>query len=138
MKKHEVIENKIESLRRCLVRIQAKTPKKFQDFENSFDLQDIVLLNLERAIQTSVDIAAAVLSHLESPIPDTMKQCFDVLFKKKIISKKTAEKMGKSVGFRNVAVHEYDTLDLKIVFDIASQHLKDFKLFIKEISRFIS
>ena len=34
--------------------------------------------------------------------------------------------MKKAVGFRNIAVHAYDTMDWDIVFAIASRHLQDF------------
>ena len=42
----EVIERKLESLRHCLRRIEAKCPADPQTLANDLDLQDIVALNL--------------------------------------------------------------------------------------------
>jgi len=33
------------------------------------------------------------------------------------------------VGFRNIAVHQYQTLDLAIMLAIAEKHLGDFHIF---------
>ena len=40
-----------------------------------------------------------------------------------------AGKMGKMVGFRNVAVHDYQALNLRIVQAIVTGHLDDFLAF---------
>ena len=58
---------------------------------------------------------------------------FDKLERLKIIDKKLADKLKKSVGFRNIAVHNYDELDLDLTFDIASKHIDDFRNFIKRV-----
>ena len=54
----EVVEQKLESLRRCLTRIDQKCPAEAATLHADFDLQDIVALNLSRAVQLSVDIGA--------------------------------------------------------------------------------
>ena len=53
-----VVEQKLESLRRCLLRIETKCPADPERLEADFDLQDIVSLNLSRSVQLCVDIAA--------------------------------------------------------------------------------
>lgn len=39
------------------------------------------------------------------------------------------------VGFRNIAVHEYEALNLDILKSILDHHLDDFKAFTAEIIR---
>ena len=46
----QVIDQKLESLRRCLARIQDKPPIEATELQNNFDLQDIVALNVAEAI----------------------------------------------------------------------------------------
>jgi uncharacterized protein YutE (UPF0331/DUF86 family) len=46
----EVVEQKLESLRRCLQRIESKCPADAQTLAADFDLQDIVSLNLKKAV----------------------------------------------------------------------------------------
>ncbi len=55
-----------------------------------------------------------------------------------LIDKTLAEKLIKSVGFRNIAIHTYGELDLNLTFMIAKHHISDFKDFIKQISDSIS
>lgn len=68
----EVIEQKLESLRHCLQRIEAKCPADAQTLATDPDLQDIVALNLSRAVQVCVDIGAHLISGMDVPPPDTM------------------------------------------------------------------
>jgi len=46
-----VIEEKLESLRRCLSRIEDKCPVNVAELEKDVDVQDIITLNLTRAVQ---------------------------------------------------------------------------------------
>lgn len=74
-----VVLNKLESLRRCVKRIQDKTPAKYEEFVDDYDLQDIITLNLERCIQQCVDIGLHIISDLEVPAPETMTGTFVIL-----------------------------------------------------------
>ena len=129
----DVVLNKLESLRRCLQRVQDKTPASVDLLVEDVDLQDIIVLNLERAIQTSVDIGLHIISDLEVPVPETMAQTFDVLKKAGCLEAATAERMAKSVGFRNTAVHAYQEIDWDIVYCIITEHLDDFREFARQI-----
>ncbi len=75
----EVIEQKLESLRACLQRIAVKCPPEAETLAADADLQDIVVLNLTRAIQLCVDIGAHLIAGMDVPPPETMGQTFDVL-----------------------------------------------------------
>ena len=43
--------------------------------------------------------------------------------------------MKKAVGFRNIAVHNYESINWAIVFAIATEHLKDFEEFAAAVAR---
>ena len=128
-----VLDKKIDSILRCLNRVEQRLPESEAAFFKDFDAQDVVVLNLTRAIQTAVDIATHLLSSSNQPVPSTMAESFSSLQKINVITTEIAEKMIKSVGFRNVAVHNYDDVDLSITYAIASQHLNDFKYFIRQV-----
>ena len=130
---NEVVLNKLEGLRRCLTRIQDKTPESFELLAKDYDLQDIIVLNLERAIQTCVDIALHIISNREIAVPDTMAKAFSTLREEGLLDKATAECMSRSVGFRNTAVHAYQELDWEIIYSIITERLGDFKSFAKQI-----
>lgn len=48
-----VLEDKTESLRRCIARVQAKCPSSLAAQEADPDAQDVVVLNLSRAVPYS-------------------------------------------------------------------------------------
>ena len=129
----QIVDQKLESLRRCIERIQEKLPVTAKDLATDFDKQDIVSLNLSRAVQLTVDIGVHIISGLSSPVPGTMGQTFDVLADKHVVTKELAVQLKKSVGFRNIAVHNYDAINWDIVHSIVDLHLKDFSEFAKAV-----
>ena len=129
----EVIEQKLEVLRRCLRRVADKCPPDPETLARDPDLQDIVAINLTRAVQLCVDIGAHLIAGMGVPPPDTMGQTFDVLAMGGAIPENLAMQLKKAVGFRNIAVHNYEAIDWAIVHNIARFHLGDFTEFAKII-----
>ena len=80
-----VILAKLDALRRCIERIRSKTPESASALLEDYDLQDIICVNLERAVQTSVDIAAHLLADTNQPAPDSMGESFIQLHAQSII-----------------------------------------------------
>jgi uncharacterized protein YutE (UPF0331/DUF86 family) len=130
-----IVREKLESLRRCVARVEAKRPRSVVELESDADLQDIIVLNLTRAVQACVDIGTHLLSSTESRSPASMGEVFDVLARMGSISDSTATAMKKAIGFRNIAVHNYGVLSWAIVHAISQQHLEDFRQFAREVSR---
>lgn len=130
----EVVEQKLESLRRCLLRIETKCPSDAATLAADIDLQDIVSLNLSRAVQISVDIGAHLIAGMEVSPPDTMGQTFDLLAQEGVLSNELASSLKKAVGFRNVAVHSYESINWDIVHSIVKYHLADFSEFAKIVA----
>ncbi len=130
----EVVEQKLESLRRCLRRIEDKCPSEAQTLIEDIDLQDILALNLSRAVQICVDIGTHLIASMEVPPPDTMGQTFDTLAGAGILSETLASRLKKAVGFRNIAVHNYENINWIIVHAIARHHLVDFSEFARIIA----
>lgn len=122
-----VIEQKLESLRRCLTRIDQRCPAEAEHLAADLDAQDIVSLNLTRAVQICVDLAAHVIASRDMPAPDTMGQAFDALATAGLIPADLASRLKRAVGFRNLAVHNYDAIDWRIVHDICRTRLGDFR-----------
>jgi len=66
-------------------------------------------------------------------IPQSKKGVFSVLEENNILTKEMAENMRGMLGFRNIAVHEYQELDLDIVQAIIEHHLQDLLEFAREM-----
>lgn len=129
----DVVFEKLESLRRCLKRIESKRPGELERLLSDIDLQDILTLNLSRAVQLCVDIGAHVLAGTETAPPATMGETFDTLAELGLISNELRIRMKKAVGFRNIAVHGYEKIDYEILFHLTHKNLIDFEQYARAI-----
>ncbi len=124
----DVILAKVTVVQRCLQRIRDVTdldPEKL----NNFDVQDIFVLNLQRAIQAVVDIASHVIAMEGWGVPETFRHHFNILTDKGIMNDKLRYKLSGMVGFRNIAVHDYQAIDISILQSILTTNLKDLEDF---------
>ncbi|MBA2667965.1 MAG: DUF86 domain-containing protein [Trueperaceae bacterium] len=133
-----ILADKLESLRRCVVRIEERRVASADALEADVDAQDIVTLNLTRAIQLCVDAAAHVLADTEQPTPATMGEAFDLLAAEGLIPSILAARMRAAVGFRNIAVHAYQRIDWAIVHRLTYDGLDDLRTFATRLARLLA
>jgi uncharacterized protein YutE (UPF0331/DUF86 family) len=129
----EIILAKASAVSKHLRRVQEKVDIDVDQFLINADLQDIVLFNLQMAIQNCIDIAAHIISDRGLGVPGSNNEMFYMLEENRIINRAVAEKMVRAIGFRNLIAHEYARMDLERVFQIARQDINDLKAFIKTI-----
>jgi uncharacterized protein YutE (UPF0331/DUF86 family) len=131
----DVVSAKLESLRRCVQRIEDKTPATAKSLGDDHDLQDIICINLQRAIQVCVDLASHVIADTDLPAPTAMSESFEPLCRLGLISAELASRMRKAVGFRNVAVYAYQKINWTMVYKIITTRLDDFRAFAEAMAR---
>jgi len=54
-----------------------------------------------------------------------------------IIDKGFADNMQKMIGFRNRAIHNYPSLEIKQLYEILQKDINDFKKFLKIVSQYL-
>jgi uncharacterized protein YutE (UPF0331/DUF86 family) len=101
----------------------------------NIDIQDIFLLNLQRGIQAALDLAAHVVASEGLGLPERARDSFSLLKKAGILDGETASKMEKMTGFRNIAVHDYQSLNPDILKSILAYRLKDLEDFYSAVLR---
>lgn len=131
-----IVREKLESLRHCVARIEDRTPPDVAGLTGDLDVQDIVVLNLTRAIQLCIDIGSHIIGNTEIAAPRTMGGTFEALGQLGAIGPETCEAMTRAVGFRNIAVHNYTAIEWEIVHAICAESLGDFRRFAGEIDRY--
>ena len=131
--KDDLIINKINTINKCIVRIKEEYQSSKERFRINFTIQDAVMLNLERASQAAIDIAAHIVRIKKLGVPQTNRDVFVFLEKNGFISKKIGRKMQGMVGFRNLAVHDYQNLNLDIIIEIIEKELDDFIKFTDQV-----
>jgi len=126
----DLVLAKLETLERCLVRIESVRCNPDLD---ALDRQDITVLNLQRAVQAMLDLAAHVVAREGLGMPDQLAASFELLKRAAIIDADLADRMRRMTGFRNIAVHEYRKLDGSVVDAIVRERLGDLRIFAKTI-----
>ena len=121
----DIILAKASSVKRHLSRIIEKRNTDLQTFLQDIDRQEIILFNLQMAIQNCIDIAAHIISEEGFGVPGSTSEMFYLLEENGYIDSELTEKMVKAVGFRNLIVHEYGKIELKQVFEVAQEDIKD-------------
>lgn len=130
--KDDIIINKIETIKRCIKRVEeeyANTPSNLENYTK----QDSIILNLQRMCEATLDLGLHYIKIKKLEIPQTSKQIFEVLEKNGVIDKKTSVNMQGMVGFRNIAVHDYQSLNIEILQKIIEKHLGDSLIIAKKI-----
>lgn len=122
----DVIIAKAATIERCLIRIQYEAT---HDWKTDFTHQDALLLNLERACQATIDAAAHVIRIKKLGLPKQSREVFDQLEEHQIIDKELALGLKNMVGFRNIAVHDYASINLEVVAAILNEKLDDLQKF---------
>ena len=128
MPDRDVVLAKVAAIQKCLKRIRDVTGLDPDRLEEP-DAQDIFVLNLQRAIQSTIDLATHIVASEGLGIPDTIRANFVLLEDAKIIKRTLCKKMQSMVGFRNIAIHDYQAIDVDILKAILTKNLKDLEQF---------
>lgn len=133
----DVIFEKINSIQKCLATIHRATAGDLNAVDDAI-IQDAVVLNLQRAVQLCIDMASYVIADFKWGLPATLKECFIILQDHKMLTADITDKMKKMIGFRNIAVHEYQKLNIDIVKAIIKDRLSDFEEFYAQVLGYIT
>ena len=125
----DIALSKIQIIKNCLKRIKDTTKLDPECLENDFDKQDIFILNLQRAIQATFDITNNIIREYNLELPVNYKNGFEIIEKHKFIDKNLKENMIKMAGFRNIAVHNYESINIEILKSILKNNLHDLENF---------
>ena len=126
---YDVILNKAATIERCLQRILEEYAGDNQNLVANQTKQDAIILNLQRACETAIDLAMYVVNQRRLGVPQESRDAFTLLQTAGILPADLATRMQHMVGFRNVAVHEYTRLNLDVVQAIITKQLDDFRTF---------
>ena len=125
----DVLLNKAAIIERCLKRIDEEYRGHERDFHGNFTRQDSIILNLLRACEASIDLAMHLVRSRRLGLPQESREAFTLLEQAGLLNDALAARMRAMIGFRNIAVHDYQKLNLDIVESILQKHINDFRSF---------
>ena len=94
-----------------------------------------IILNIQRACQAAQDLANYVIKLNQLGIPQNARESFSLLGDNGLVSQKLTTSMMKMVGFRNIAVHEYQKLNTDILKSVIDNHIDEISQFAEDVIR---
>lgn len=131
----DVLVNKAAAIERAIARVREEYGDDHRNLVANQTRQDAIILNLQRACESSIDAAMHLVRVRRLGVPQETREAFALLEGAGIISSELSDRLKKMVGFRNVAIHDYQKLNLDIVQRIIVQHLDDFLSFTRILLR---
>ena len=131
----DVLLNKVAFIEHCLARIDEEYRGHENELETNLTRQDSIILNLQRACEASIDLAMHGVRIRRLGLPQESRDAFVMLEKAGLLDATLSRQMRAMVGFRNVAVHEYQKLSIPVVRAILERHLEEFRRFTQAMLR---
>jgi len=129
----DVLINKAATIERCVARAREEYQADPNSFATNHTRQDAAILNIQRACEAALDMGHHLIRREKLGIPQSARDVFTLLSQADWIDHGLAESLKRMVGFRNIAVHDYQSLQMPITCNIITQHLDEFLLYSKNI-----
>jgi uncharacterized protein YutE (UPF0331/DUF86 family) len=129
----DIIINKAATIERCIARAREEYDKDPTTFAGDHTRQDAAILNIQRACEAALDMGQHLIRRERLGVPQSSRDVFTLLAEAGWIDQKLAGVMQRMVGFRNIAVHDYQALQLPITIAIITTHLDDFLALVRAL-----
>ncbi len=122
----DVVLNKAATIERCVARAREEYAAAGDGFALNYSRQDAAVLNIQRACEAALDVGHYLIRRDKLGVPQSARDVFALLAQAGRIEPVLADALKKMVGFRNIAVHEYQRLLLPVTESIITRHLDEF------------
>ncbi|MGH8559882.1 MAG: type VII toxin-antitoxin system HepT family RNase toxin [Methylococcales bacterium] len=118
----DVLINKAASIERAVKRAREEYAAA-ANFAVDFTRQDAAILNIQRACEATLDMGQHLIRRERLGIPNSARDVFSLLVEAGWIDAPLADSLKRMVGFRNIAIHQYQALLLPITVSVITKHL---------------
>ena len=132
-----LVMRKITELELYLGQIGEFAAIGLEEYQGDWKTQRVVERTLQMLIETCADIANHIVSDNRMRTPTSYADTFRVLVENAVISAELFSVMENMAKFRNVVVHQYESVDAEIVILVLRKHLGDFSMFKDAIISFL-
>lgn len=122
----DVLLNKAASIERYVRRAREEYTRDPASFASDFTRQDAAILNIQRACEAALDMGQHLIRRERLGVPQSARDVFSLLAQAAWIDPALADGLKRMVGFRNIAVHDYQNLQMPITISIIQNHLDEF------------
>lgn len=128
-----VLLNKAATIERCVARAREEFAGAPLSFARDFTRQDAAILNIQRACVAALDMGQHLVRRDKLGLPQSARDVFTLLAQAQWIDTTLADALKRMVGFRNIAVHDYQALQLPITVSIIEHHLDEFLIYAQQL-----
>ncbi|MFM1886540.1 MAG: hypothetical protein RL026_1697 [Pseudomonadota bacterium] len=122
----DLILNKAATIERCVKRARDEYALAGAGFAADITRQDAAILNIQRACEAAIDLGQYVVRRDRLGVPQSARDVFALLATHGVIGADLSVGLQRMVGFRNIAVHQYQQLQYPILVEVIERHLDDF------------
>jgi uncharacterized protein YutE (UPF0331/DUF86 family) len=141
MIRKDFVRRKISLIQDELAHLVELSRYSFNEIVSDFMKMSALERILERIISRAIDINNHLISELatkDTSPPKDFKETFMRLAELGLYSQEFADQISKSIGTRNVLVHEYDKVDQRKIYDSVSDCLRDYQKYCEYILEFVN
>ena len=134
MKYNGVVQRKLSLLNNQVLKLEESLRDvSYGKFEESWILRSMAERALQVAAEIMIDVTERIIALEKAGPVATAAEAIESLVGLRVIE--SAQPYVDIVRFRNLIVHQYKEIDPSILFDLAKNHLGDFKKFRDEIDQ---
>lgn len=140
MIREDFVKRKISLIQDDLAKLTTFSQYTFEDIAADFVKEAAVERILERIITRAIDINQHLIARLASKDtspPKDYRETFLLLAEFGVYPKKFADQIAKSIGTRNVLVHEYDKVDQSLIYGSIQDCLRDYQQYIEYLLKLL-
>ncbi len=132
-----LITTKLGKLNQYLKFLRELQKSTMEEFIGDFKISGAAERYLQVAIECIIDIGNEIISSLQLKRPERYRDIPYILSEAKIIPKTFAETIDSMIGFRNLLVHDYSSINLNLVYEFLQTKLSDFEDFMKHVAKWL-
>ncbi|HEU4654087.1 MAG TPA: DUF86 domain-containing protein [Steroidobacteraceae bacterium] len=132
--RNAVAARKIATIVRSIERARFEYTQAEGRFKEDFTRQDAAVLNVTRACEAAIDLANMVIRQRRLGVTADARESFSLLERNHLLPSDLSGHLQRMIGFRNIAVHQYQDLDIQIVESVIRNQLDELLKF-AEIAR---
>jgi uncharacterized protein YutE (UPF0331/DUF86 family) len=134
----ELVNRKLLMIQNDLNELIRFKDLSFDEISKNYDTHKIVERILELIINEAIDINQHIISESNlGKMPSDFKESFTFLSKISVYSEEFSQKIGKSVGLRNILVHQYRELDETIFYNSIILCIKEYQEYCNYILKYL-
>jgi uncharacterized protein YutE (UPF0331/DUF86 family) len=133
-----MITTKLSKLRQYIKYLNDIKKISLNDFKRDFMIIGAAERYLHVSIECIIDIGNEIISQLQLRRPERYRDIPSILAEAGIIPENFEGVMASMMGFRNLLVHDYASIDLDLVYEFLQTRISDFENFSRHIAEWLS